>query len=185
LVEQYLKSLNAPPSQKAIAYDDPKKFRFKPPGTTYPSKYIKGDKAKFKRQSPGVKEALDPISYAAGGAAMLIASTLVNWAHKKYMEIYGKANEACGKLKGNEGRLCRQNYKVQAAKAEIQALKFARSKCRRAKDPKVCVQKLNAKVKELTNKHPDIEYTMKAISKHKQESRNVVDEVKQILLGRE
>jgi len=80
--------------------------------------------------------------------------------------------------------LCRQNFKVQAAKAEIQALKFARSKCRRAKDPKVCVQQLNDKVRQLMDKYPDIEYTMKAIAKHKQESINVVAEIENILLGR-
>ena len=125
------------------------------------------------------------LASGAGVAAGAIITTLVAWAHKKYMDIYGKANEACGKMKGSEGKLCRQNYKVQAAKAEIQALKFARSKCRKAKDPKVCVQALNAKVKELTNKFPDIEYTMKAIAKHKQESHNIVTEVQAILEGKE
>lgn len=59
VLEQYLKRLNAPPTQKAIEYDDPKKFRFKPPGTKYPSKYIKGAKSKFIRQSPGVKEGIE------------------------------------------------------------------------------------------------------------------------------
>ncbi len=113
-------------------------------------------------------EAIEPLSYAAGGAVGILATTLINWAHKKYMEIYGKANEACGRLKGSEGRMCRQNYKVEATKAEIQALKYARSKCRRSKDPKLCVQKLNEKIKKLMDKYPDIEYTMKAIKKHKQ-----------------
>ena len=63
IIEQYLKRLNAPPSQLAIDYDDPKKFRFKPPGVkdeeTY--KYQKGAKPKFKHKTPGVKEELELI----------------------------------------------------------------------------------------------------------------------------
>lgn len=170
LIEKYLERLNDPGPQKSIEYDDPKKFRFKPPGMSYPSKgIVKGDKSKFKRQAPGVKEDVGTqLAFAAGSAASVVATALIAWGHKKYMEIYGKANQSCGKIKGSDGRLCRQNYKVQAAKAEIQALKFARSKCRKSKEPKVCVQTLNRKVRELTDKYPDIEYTMKAIAKHKQ-----------------
>ena len=115
---------------------------------------------------------LEPVTMASAALAYgtgLGVAGLLAWAHKKYMEIYGKANEVCGRMKGSEGKLCRQNYKVQAAKAEIQALKFAKTKCRKAKDPKECVQTLNKKVQELMNKYPDIEYTMKAIAKHKQD----------------
>ena len=56
LIEEYLKRLEAPKSKTAIAYDDPKKFRFSPPGHPYPPKLIKGDKSKFKRKSPNIKE---------------------------------------------------------------------------------------------------------------------------------
>ena len=178
LVEQYLKKIQgvggpkvSVQTNKQIVHDDPGAYRFQPPGTKHPVKgIIKGQQSKFKRQTPDIKEdAGAQLAMAGGVAAGVIATSLVAWAHKKYMEIYGKANESCGKMKGSEGRLCRQNYKVQAAKAEIQALKFARSKCRRAKDPKVCVQTLNKKIRDLTSKNPDIEYTMKAIAKHKKD----------------
>jgi len=56
IVEQYLRRLTEPPHQKSIEYDDPKKFKFKPPGMQYPTKgIIKGAKPKFKRQAPGIK----------------------------------------------------------------------------------------------------------------------------------
>lgn len=62
-LEQYLKRLNAPPSQLAIDYDDPKKFKYKPPGVKDDElhKYPKGEKSKFKRKFPGVKENLEGI----------------------------------------------------------------------------------------------------------------------------
>lgn len=63
IVEQYLKRLNAPPGQLAIDYDDPKKFRFKPPGVkdSEMHKYEKGRKRKFKKRVPGIKENLKSI----------------------------------------------------------------------------------------------------------------------------
>ena len=97
LVEQYLKSLNAPPPQKQIGYNDPKKFQFKPPGTTDAKKYVKGAPAKFERKPPGVKEDVGAqFASAAGMASGVIVAGLIAWAHKKYMDFYGKANEACG-----------------------------------------------------------------------------------------
>jgi len=53
LLEKYLKKLMAPPAQLAIDYDDPKKFRFKPPGVKDKEmyKYEKGRKAKFKHKA--------------------------------------------------------------------------------------------------------------------------------------
>lgn len=53
IVEDYLKRLNAPTPQKAIEFDDPKKFKFKPPGMDFPVKgIVKGEKPKFQRKSP-------------------------------------------------------------------------------------------------------------------------------------
>jgi hypothetical protein len=173
LDELDLKQVGGPPGpkvsiqQKRIPYVKKTDFVFKPPGGA--KGIVKGQKSKFVRKSPVKEDAAGQLAYIGGAATGVLVTTLAAWAHKKYEDWYGKANRACGKMKGSEGRLCRQNYKVQAAKAEIQALKFARSKCRRAKDSKLCVQQLNQKIRDLMDKHPDIEYTMKAIGKHKQD----------------
>jgi hypothetical protein len=167
-VQPAAKPLRAPTPEEILASKRKQtKFVHKPPGTGSGEYKPKG--TKFVPKSPVKEDAMPQIAMGAGLAAGALAATLISWAHKKYMDWYGKANQACGKMKGSEGKLCRQNYKVQAAKAEIQALKFARSKCRRAKDPKLCVQTLNKKVRELMDKYPDIEYTMKSIAKHKQD----------------
>jgi len=101
-------------------------------------------------------------AYVTGvGVAALIAA-----AQRVYDKIYGQANRACGGLKGKEGRLCRKNYRITAAKAQIQSLKYARSKCGKTNDPKACVRRLNEKIRKLQDKYPDIEYAGKAVAKH-------------------
>ena len=170
----------------------PPKFKFKPPGVKDKDlhKYKPG-RAEFKPMKVKQESAEAQLAMAGGLAAGAVATTLIAWAHKKYEDWYGRANKACGKLKGSEGRLCRQNFKVQAAKAEIQALKYSRSKCARAKDRKLCIQKINDRIKKLKDKFPDIEYTMKAIAKHKQEAYydyedyDLVQEIEDILNGEE
>jgi hypothetical protein len=162
------KLLRAPTPEESLAGKRRQTgFKLNYPGT---DKTYEPTGKQFQRKSPVKEDAGAQLAFAGGAASAAIATALISWAHKKYMDWYGKANQACDKMKGSEGKLCRQNYKVQAAKAEIQALKFARSKCRRATDPKQCVQALNKKVRELMDKYPDIEYTMKSIAKHKQET---------------
>jgi len=55
-----MKRITAPPGQLAIDYDDPKKFKFRPPGVkdSEMHKFQKGAKPKFKRKYPGVDETL-------------------------------------------------------------------------------------------------------------------------------
>jgi hypothetical protein len=102
-------------------------------------------------------ELLDEIDPLSAGAA-IATTALIGWAHKKYMEAFGQANKACAKLGGKEGRICRKNYRIKAAKAEIQALKYARSKCGKAADRKACVATIGARIKEIQAKHPETQF---------------------------
>jgi hypothetical protein len=174
LVDNYLNylcddlRLPALEPRKTIGYDDPNKFRFKPPGTKEPHGYIKGYKSPFQRKPLGVRESEDLENIIEIGpitAGVMIAGTasLISLARRTYKEFYGRANRACGNLKGSEGRLCRKQYKVEAIKAEIQALRYARSKCKRTKDPKVCVQKLNKRINSILKDYPDIQYAAKEV----------------------
>lgn len=153
--------------RKAIGYDNPNKFRFKPPGTKEPHGYIKGYKSPFQRKPLGVRESEDLeniLELTAGHVlAGALATHLVYQAHNLYDILYGRADRACGGLGGKEGKLCRKQYRIAAAKAEIQSLKFARSKCRSSKDPKVCVQKLNKRINSILKDYPDIQYAAKEV----------------------
>lgn len=102
----------------------------------------------------------ESVGAAMGGAigGLIAAGPIIAWAAKKFRDVYGKANEACGKLGGKEGVMCRKQYKMKAAKAEISALKYARSKCGQAADRKACIGKINAKIKELQNKYPETQF---------------------------
>jgi hypothetical protein len=96
----------------------------------------------------------------AGTATLgaIAAAPLIVWAHKKYQDIWGRANSACANLGGKEGAMCRKQYKIKAAKAEIQALRYARSQCGKATDRKQCLDKINAKLKELKQKYPETQF---------------------------
>jgi hypothetical protein len=168
IINDDFKRIPGPEPRKAIGYDDPNKFKFKPPGTKEPHGYVKGYKTPFQRKPLGVRESKDLENIIEIGpitAGVMVAGTasLISLARRTYKEFYGRANRACGNLKGPEGRLCRKQYKVEAIKAEIQALRYARSKCKRTKDPKECVHKINGRLKELSRFTPETEYSAKAV----------------------
>lgn len=100
------------------------------------------------------------VSGVIAGAA--VAGIVIKYGQEVYDKVYGEANRACANLGGSKGRICRKNYNIQATKAEIQALKYARSqKCRKDKDPKACVQKINERIKKLEAKRPEVQYKVK------------------------
>jgi hypothetical protein len=117
---------------------------------------------KLREELENVLNEMEPLSFGLAYASGIGVTALMAWAHKKYMDVYGKANQACASLKGKEGRMCRKNYTIEATKAEVQALKYARSKCAKTKDFKSCVQAINEKIKKLEGSRPEVQYKVKA-----------------------
>jgi len=135
-------------------------FAHKPPGGGAYKKSV------FQRKSPDIREELEAcLNEDISGliASVAVLNIIYKYAKDAYDKVYGEANRACANLGGSKGRLCRKNYEIQATKAQIQALKYARSqKCRKAKDPKECVQKINKRIKKLETSRPEVQFKAKA-----------------------
>ena len=90
--------------------------------------------------SPGAKKTYLGI---LGAAALIAASSAV------YKKFFSKAVRACSKA--DNKRECIRNYKINALKAQITALRSSTTKCGMDKDPIKCKVKINAKIEKLNS----------------------------------
>lgn len=88
--------------------------------------------------------AISPVSYAF--YALPYAIKAANFAYKN---IFNKAHKACKGIPEEDYTNCIRKYKIKAMEAQAQALAKELPKCKKAKDPEKCQQKIQKKIKEV------------------------------------
>ena len=87
-------------------------------------------------------------AYLAIGATSLLMN-----AYKIYKEYLTKAARQCNTMTGRDKSLCMTKYRLDATKAQMERLRKDLSKCKEAKYPQKCENKLKEKIKSLQDKH--------------------------------
>ena len=87
------------------------------------------------------------------GAAVIVGK-LIAGSYRFYKDQISKYGKKCNDFKhGSSGRKrCESVGKIKAMEARIKALTEAKKYCNKSKDPKLCIAKLEAKIRELSEK---------------------------------
>lgn len=94
------------------------------------------------------------IKQEVGTAFLAISATsLLMNAYKIYKEYLSKAARQCNTMTGRDKSLCMTKYRLDATKAQMEKLRKDMSKCKEAKYPEKCEDKLKEKIKDLQAKH--------------------------------
>lgn len=95
-----------------------------------------------------IKQEVAGTTYLAISATFLLMN-----AYRIYKEYLTKAARQCGTMTGRDKSLCMTKYKLDATKAQMEKLRKDLSKCKEAKNPDKCEEKLKEKIKKLQDKH--------------------------------
>jgi len=90
---------------------------------------------------------IDPIT---GTMIALSAASLIISATNMFKQHFTKGSRQCSDLADKERSLCMLRAKSLAKKVEAAALKDGMNKCKKAKNPEQCKQKLQVKMKKVT-----------------------------------
>lgn len=92
---------------------------------------------------------LEQVDWGASVGGLVLALIVLKSAHYIYQNLLSRAQKACEGKVGQEKKECLRNFKIGALKAQIQALEKGKVKCKKSKDPKACVSKINEKIKKV------------------------------------
>jgi len=95
---------------------------------------------------------LEQVDWGASAAGLVMALIVLKSAHYIYKNLVAWSQKACKDKVGPEKEKCLRNFKIKALKAQIQALKKGKAKCKRTKSPEKCVHKIDMKIQKLKNK---------------------------------
>lgn len=108
-------------------------------------------------------QAFLPMGMAAGAvlAPMAIAAAIIVTSIKIYRHIFKKAGKACKDLKGESKSKCIIRYKINAVRMQTNALNKGKSICKKSKDPRKCVSKIDVKITKLKERVRKLEFQLK------------------------
>lgn len=86
------------------------------------------------------------LPYIMGAASIFSA---FNIAFQLYKNYFSKAARQCKDLPGKEKALCMLRAKAKAKEMQLNALKKAKTKCTKTKDPQKCAQKFDQKMSKV------------------------------------
>lgn len=84
-----------------------------------------------------------------GTLAALSAASLILSATKLYKDYFTKAARQCSDLTPKEKSMCMIRSKMLAKNVQLQSLKSAAQKCKKAKNPKECAEKISGKMQKI------------------------------------
>ena len=89
------------------------------------------------------------ISKLTGAAWVGLAAAVLTLAYVAYKDYFSKAAKACKSFSGVDRTNCMVNYKREAKKNQINALRSGLKFCKSSKDPAKCRDKIMDKIKKL------------------------------------
>lgn len=87
-----------------------------------------------------------------GIASAATAALIIFVSYKIYQNFFSKAAKACGQLGGGKKQVCMFKFRKKAYGEQIRSLVIGKKACRRTKDPKKCVAKIDRRISKLRNR---------------------------------
>jgi len=121
--------------------------------------------------------ALKGAAAAAGAGGLAAASPYIlaaasifsafNIAFNLYKQYFTKAARQCKDLPGKEKAVCMLRAKAQAKEIQLKALKQAKQKCMKTKEPQKCAQKFDQKMSKVGGESGFLKSRMTQLSQQK------------------
>jgi hypothetical protein len=102
--------------------------------------------------------------YVIGAVSIFSA---FNMAFNLYKQYFTKAARQCKDLPGKEKAVCMLRAKAQGKQAQLNALKQAKTKCLKSKDPQKCAKKFDEKMSKVGGETGFLKSRMQQLAQQK------------------